>query len=304
MQTLNRSPDRDVKDPFRAMTQPTPRWARVVGFIVVVFTALVGLSLIVGPVLIWSGRLPDYVGPDGKSLATTDLASAAVAGATMLLAAVTGTLALFTWEGLATAQREVLNTERALNAAQDQVEQSRRQVDATNEQARIAQETLVAGWRPLLVEVPVGAGLGEQAERYARVMIQVAFGQEFRFEVGFANFGRGPAFVTSAELLMDAIGSRSANGFQPTIVPERAIMVVSFVLDPQFLGGPDRAMAEDLKRGLRFLVTVSYQELARQRTWRSTQLFEAAAPGEWKPSGVMVAEVMPDLPRPVLPVPG
>jgi hypothetical protein len=188
------------------------------------------------------------------SLSPADSASIAVAGATMLLAATTGALALFTWESLATAQQEMRNTEVALKVAR--------------EQARIAEETLLAGWRPLLTE-PLGAStFNPRAEHYVRVNITPRLDQNFTFEVGFVNSGRGPAIVTKAMFGMGSLAI-AATQFRPRIVPQNEVLIATFEVDHR----PDyqelvRALG-DTTGTYDFKVAATYHDIGPLRAWQS-----------------------------------
>src|SRR6266566_7260307 len=119
-----------------AASRKVPTWGRLIALVLVVGVTLGGLALLIGALLVWFGFVPEVIGSDGKTLSSADLAGVVVAGATMLLAAGTGVLALFTWESVLTGQQEVVMTEKALRAAQDQLALGERQFEATRRQMR------------------------------------------------------------------------------------------------------------------------------------------------------------------------
>src|SRR5260370_16640830 len=69
--------------------------------------------------------------PGGHALASSDLASMAVAGATLLLATVTGLFAVFTRRRLDQGRRELLLAEKAVRSAQEQAKKQAEQGPAT-----------------------------------------------------------------------------------------------------------------------------------------------------------------------------
>lgn len=170
----------DQVDASKPQLVHSNRVIRIADLTVVTAPVLFGLVLVGGALLVWSGVLPDYKGPSRQALGP-DLGSAIVAGATMVLAGLTGLLALFTWESVFTGRQEVIVAEKAVKAAQDQ--------------AKFAEESLVVSWRPLLAEVPAGR---PALESWRSIEIHPGYEKEFFFPIGFMNHGRGPAFVTNA----------------------------------------------------------------------------------------------------------
>jgi hypothetical protein len=243
-------------------TELIPKWARFVIGSLLAVAFLLGTGLVVSSVLVWLGYLPDYTGPDGHPLGSADLASGAVAGATMVLASITGTLALFTWESVVVGQREIKDTEAALAAA-------RATAKASSDQARIAEETLLAGWRPLLTE-PLETRLSASDQELAWVdLIPYPAGGPYTVEIGFLNTGRGPAFVTKA---LFGIGSFAipAVKMRPSIVPPGEPLAATFELDP---AGTEKSLVDaflDVGNTYDFKTSATYHDLGRQRAWQST----------------------------------
>lgn len=58
--------------------------------------AMLGLGLLAVPLLMVRTRIPEISGPDGQLLGASDLTSMMVAGPTLLLAPLTGSLAVYT----------------------------------------------------------------------------------------------------------------------------------------------------------------------------------------------------------------
>jgi hypothetical protein len=253
----------------------------VVGVPTVTFVAVVGLGLLVGALLVWFGPLSNLTGVANQSLTTADLTGAAVAGGTMLLAAGTGVLAMFTLASVFTAQQEVVNTERALQFAGQQVE-------ATNTQNEIAQDTLRASWRPLLAEIPQGGtSLRDNVTQYIRVRITPS-PQGFEFYVGLMNIGRGPAFIVQALL---GLGSaiREANGIQPKILAPGDVVVLRFKLHPPG-DALDKSLSIALGASQELSVGVSYHDIGAQRAWRSNGKLRYFDDQHWMVRDVVISE--------------
>lgn len=115
---------------------------------------ILGLGLLAFSILGLFGLVSTPLGPVRQHLSAADLASSAVAGATLMLAVFTAYLAIATRASVAATRREAAIAEQALAAAQEQARIGAEEVKATNRHAEIAQETLEASWRPMLVDVP------------------------------------------------------------------------------------------------------------------------------------------------------
>src|SRR5438094_8968779 len=76
-----------------------PWRVRLPVLLVMVIVLAVGIGLLTASILLANkaGHLPLY---EDKPFSPTDLSGVAVAGATLILAALTGTLAYFTWESV------------------------------------------------------------------------------------------------------------------------------------------------------------------------------------------------------------
>ncbi len=230
----------------------------------------IGVLLLLLAVVVAIGWVPGVARPDyAKGVSIGDLGGLAVAGATILLATFTATLAWLTRRSIAETQREATIADGALAAAnrqaeaanelarigQEQVKAADRQVAATNEQSRIAQEQLAASWRPLLVNSQSTVDLSPPAD--------VAF----QVEVRFVNIGVGPAFVTKG-LLALGVAMNVATQVSPTIVPVSAEVQLTFTLRPA-TNGVDRAIAEAISSGAQLTAGALYHDISGERAWRS-----------------------------------
>lgn len=224
---------------------------------VIVVAAVIGLALMAWAVVGFTSN--------ASSVKASDYASMAVAGATLLLAAITGTLALFTWETLASARQEMKDTAEALKVAQDQAR-------ASSEQARLAEETLLAGWRPLLTEPLAATMLSPRAQQYTRVTIVPHRDQNFAFDIGLVNSGRGPAIVTNALFAMGSLNIPCVR-FRPRIVPPNEVLVVTFEVDQRPENQELIKAIADTTGTFDFKVSVVYHDLGPIRAWRSLGRF-------------------------------
>jgi hypothetical protein len=243
-----------------------PRW-QVTGLVVVGFAVafLIGAALLLLAAVMAFGWLPGVRRPDySHGVSAGDLASLAVAGATLLLADFTAILAWLTRRSLAATRREAEIAESALAAsnkqatvAEDSLAAARELakttqdlVTATNEVARIAQAQLVASWRPMLVDP------SERGVEIGPSMI-----------VTFVNIGPGPAFVRKGLLGVGA-AVRVADEVKPRIVPTGDEVHLTFRL---LLGQKptDQAIGMALSNGTELNAAVFYHDITGERAWRS-----------------------------------
>jgi hypothetical protein len=182
-----------------------------------------------------------------------DFASLAVAGATLLLTAVTGTLALLTWESLAATRQGARNTEAALGLER--------------EQAQIARDALRASSRPLLIEPSAATAFANRALEYTRITIDASLSQTAVFAIAWVNMGPGAAVVTKALFGMGTVAF-PADKVTPRIVPPGAIVLSTFTLVPEHSDQIVRAV-QDVGGGYDFKTSVEYHDLGAARAWRS-----------------------------------
>src|SRR5260370_39316832 len=181
--------------------------------------------------------------PGGHALASSDLASMAVAGATLLLATVTVLLAVFTRRSLDQGRRELLLAEEAVRSAQEQAKKQAEQVTATQAQvaatlaqADVARQTLEASFRPALVDVPLGP-----ATRFSPMLghvpgAEIAMGTDQQgtvtVEVPLRNIGPGPAVITKAMLSVGQLHG-PASALASSIVAVGESVLIGFEIKPQ-----------------------------------------------------------------------
>jgi hypothetical protein len=151
------------------------------------------------------------VGLFASKSATVDLASFAVAGATLMLAAFTAFLALETRESVVATRVEA-------GIAASALEQARKQAEATDRQASIAQQTLEASWRPVLVDVLPPRGAAEPD--YATAGATPRPGGGFDFRVRFRNVGSGPAIISRAGIHAGSAGVLATSITSSVVAPD------------------------------------------------------------------------------------
>lgn len=246
-----------------------------------VAAGVLGAALLALAGLMAVGWMPGVRQPDYGHVSAGDLGSLAVAGATLLLADFTAILARLTGRSLAATQREATIAEAALAAATKQAALTADLVTATNDQARIAREQLVASWRPLLVfaERP-GTDLPE---------IRPTRDQPFSFFITFVNIGSGPAFVKKG-LLMLGSGAFPATDVKPTIVPPGGEVRVFFDVQPQ-TGGDQQALAIGLAGGAEPKVGAYYQDIGGERAWRTGGRLVKQGTYSWRLVDVEVEDI-------------
>jgi hypothetical protein len=150
------------------------------------------------------------------------------------------------------------NTEAALAAARDQA-------SAMKRNAEIAEQTLLASWRPLMIEVPTPLDGHRFTIDWGRLE------QPFRFSITFLNVGHGPAFVTKALFGLGSAAIASTT-CRPQIVYQDGTSTVTFEVNPH---GPDRSIATALADTANdhlyvFKAVVEYHDVSRQLAWRTT----------------------------------
>jgi hypothetical protein len=268
------------------------------------FVAIVGWSLLLVLLVAaasltgWSllgllGIIPPPA-PAGHALPPADLASMAVAGATLLLATVTVALAVFTRRSLALGRAELALAEDSLKAVQEQAAKLAEQVAATNlqaaaiqiqaaatqnqvaatqQQAAIAQRTLEASWRPLLVDVPFGFATRPRGTIYGGGTEDLASVTGLKLDDGtgrvvvpFRNIGSGPAIISRAVLSFGQLQA-DATSFSSSIVAVREVVHIRFDIAPA--GAVLINLISQLDAGKPFTVTVFYGDQGSVGTWRS-----------------------------------
>ena len=273
---------------------------RLGGFAIAAGTAVVvlgilGLGLLAFSILGLFGLIGTPLGPVRQHLSPADLASSAVAGATLMLAVFTAFLAIATRASVAATRREAAIAEQGLAAAQEQARIGAEQVKATSRHAEIAQETLEAGWRPILVDVPWGYSLDSDEDAHAFDMYVGKWSDTgptiAAFDVPFRNIGSGPAFIRRA-LIAGGVAPYEPRGFTSSIVAPRDMTKVKFAL-PQNEAVPT-AILEMLKskepRAAEVAVTVWYTDQRGQRTWRTRAVLGLLGDGRYEVSRVALYE--------------
>jgi hypothetical protein len=248
-----------------------PRYSLIAA---IALLGLVGLALLIFSIGGLFGLVSTPVGPVRQHLSPADLASSAVAGATLMLAVFTAYLALETRASVAATRREAAIAEQSLAAAQELARIGAAQVEATNRQAEIAQETLEASWRPILVDVPRGFSVDGDEDAHEFGMYVGKWSDAgprlAAFEVPFRNIGSGPAFIRRA-LIAGGVAPYEAYSFTGSIVSPGEMAKVKFVL-LQTEAVPI-AILEMLQskepRTAEVAVTVWYTDQRGQRTWRT-----------------------------------
>lgn len=226
--------------------------------------------------------------PGGHALAPPDLASMAVAGATLLLATVTVALAVFTRRSLALSRAELTLAEASVTAVQEQAKKLAEQVAATHEQvaatqaqAAVARQTLESSWRPFLVDVPVGYATRPVFSPGGTVMADAA-GINFykrengtaRVAVPFRNIGSGLAVIAKSGLSFGQLHT-AATSFSSSIVAVGEVVRVVFEIEPA--GAVLINLISQLDAGKPFVVTVFYGDQSGVGKWRSrAQVFRPA----------------------------
>jgi hypothetical protein len=267
---------------------------RIVGWAILLVSLGAAASLTGWSLLALLGIVP----PPAHALTSSDLASMAVAGATLLLATVTVTLALFTRGSLALGRAELTLAEKSLKAVEDQASKqaeqvaatltqaaamqeqvaatqkqvgaTQEQVTATQSQVAIARQTLEAGWRPFLVDVPWDsatrstdknlAGTTDAATVYVRADRDELVTE---VEVPLRNIGLGPALITKAGLSLTQLHA-DATSLSSAIVAVSEIVVVGFKIPRESV-----ALRSGLAELQPFVVTVFFTDQGGTGTWRT-----------------------------------
>ena len=222
----------------------------------------------------------------------------AVAGATLLLATVTVTLALFTRGSLALGRAELTLAEASLKvvrdqatkqaeqvaASQEQVAASQRQVAATQEQvaatqeqAAIARQTLEATWRPFLVDIPWGSAtrqtpwtIAGSTDASTIYVMHDQQGKVTEVEVPLRNIGLGPALISKAGLSIGQLHA-DATSLSTAIVASGEIVVVGFKIpdDSESDTAVLKAITSSLAAQQPFIVTVFFSDQGGTGDWRT-----------------------------------
>lgn len=208
--------------------------------------------------------------PGSRALAPSELASFAVAGATLLLATVTVLLAVFTRRSLDQGRRELQLAELALSTAQDQVKKQAEQVTATEAQADVARQTLEASFRPTLVDVPLGPATrySPAAGQVLAAEIVVAKDQQgtVTVEVPLRNIGAGPAVIAKAILSVGQLHTAEAV-LTSSIVAVGESLLIGFEIKPE--GAVLINLASQVAAMKPCVVTVIYGGQGGPGSWRS-----------------------------------
>ena len=245
-------------------------WSHRIAVVGLWVAATIGTVLVAYAILSLLGVVPSLTAPT-HGLSGADLASLAVAGATLLLAAFTAQLALATNAALQLARRETSVAERALATAQSQTAKVAEQVEATNRQGALAERALESSWRPMLVDVPSGMAKREippfLAMDAAEVNVYKAPESGLRLvAVSLRNIGSGPAFVSKASLSMGAVGAQMTDA-SSLVIARDEIAHVEFRFDPS--ATPElAAVAGGLDNDQPCRVNVEYSDLGGHQ-WRS-----------------------------------
>lgn len=252
------------------------------------------VAVIAGGLLItaaWLATRADYSQP-----LAGDVASLAVAGATLLLADFTALLAWFTRGSIAAALREAVATEKALaltieqaalarealEETRNQAEMSRKQAAATDRQAEIAGQTLEGSWRPILASPPANP-LAESRHDDERFTWLTEVGDVLRFSVTLRNIGRGPAFITE-DAFMEVGESRCVSReLTSGIVSPGEPTRIRFQVD---IGvAANGSVVAGLRDNQPFSVFVRYADLGGHR-WRTTAHLRFRDTNFWSIAGI------------------
>src|SRR6266536_5966416 len=178
-----------------------------------------GAALLAFSLVGLAGIISTPIGPLQQHLSPADLASSAVAGATLMLAVFTAFLATETRESVAATRAEAGIAAAAL-------EEARKSAEAADRHAEIAQETLEAGWRPLLVDVLPPENRADADYSHAGETPQ---GDGLDFKVRLRNIGSGPAIITRAALHTGSAGVE-ASRIQSSVVASGERTTLEFEL--------------------------------------------------------------------------
>lgn len=239
--------------------------------------------------LLESGYLPVTGSPEFPSLHAWD---AWVAIATIALAFATGALAFFTWRLARAARAESSELVEEVKAVKEQaqsmaflVQETQKQVAASNAQVDLADRTLLASVRPLLVDVPLATfWVGEGIERRDRGVIRLEPSQDaagwLMLSVPVRNVGAGPALIESlkaelpAGIVVDQVIGRMLHSAVPTGELSRMQFEIQTKLDVQ------GALAIATGHDSSVYVSVEYRDMARAQRLRSRlEIFGSPAAG-------------------------
>ena len=262
--------DKALKAPADTTGSKTTRRLTFTGLTI---GALVGVALflVAGLTAIGKGPAIPHLG---------DVASLAVAGATVLLAVATATLAWLTRQSLATTEREVVIAEAGLEEARQQAKLSAALVTATNQQVQIARDQLAASRQPLLAD----------PRETNRTDIRPDERKPWTFVVKFVNIGPGPALVKKG-LLSLGVAHHVASDIGPKIVPSGGEVRLAFTFHPETANGVDAALTRQVMNGGELAVSAFYHGLGREQAWRSVGRLSRQGTYDWQLVDVEVENV-------------
>lgn len=214
----------------------------------------------------------------GFKSATVDLASFAVAGATLMLAAFTAFLALETRES-------VIATRVEAGIAASALEQARKQAEATDRQASIAQETLEASWRPVLVDVLPPLQRADADYSTAGATPRPAGGFDFR--VRFRNVGSGPAIIGRAGIHAGSAGVL-ATGISSSVVAPGEMTTLEFQLKQEATEA--HPVIANIRSRDAVTVDVSYGDQGGHHRWVTRAEVYPVEVGTWRIRSVQLSE--------------
>jgi hypothetical protein len=223
----------------------------------------------------------------GHAMTPTDLASMAVAGATLILATVTVLLAVFTRRSLQQGRAELTLAEATLGTAQEQATRSAEQVAATLEQVRVTQDqadiarrTLETGWRPFLVDVPYGyAPPPSRATGITDAAVVTAYKRDDGgavVAISLRNIGSGLAIITKATLSFGELHT-SATILSSSVVAVGEAVRLTFDIKPE--GAVLVNMVSQIASERPFIVTANYTDQSGIPNWRSRAYFRVPRDG-------------------------
>jgi hypothetical protein len=266
--------DTDVRSRLGRLAKAT-----AIGMTVLV---ILGFGMLAFSILGLFGLINTPVGPVRQHLSPADLASSSVAGATLMLAVFTAYLAIATRASVAATRGEAAIAEKALQAAQEQAQIGAKQVDATNRNAEIAKDTLEAGWRPMLVDVPTQ---WDPARSKVQIMSGDIIGG-LSIELWLRNIGSGPAIITRAGVHAGSAGG-PASAIMSSVVPVGEATRLEFQLAPE---PPTNAVISTLKQSQPVRVTVFYSDPGGHHQWRTRVELAQAEGSEWRIRSLELSE--------------
>ena len=211
----------------------------------------------------------------GVKLAEQVTATHVQAAAMQSQAAATQQQAFAMQNQVAATQQQAGAMQNQAAATQQQAFAMQNQAAATQQQAAIAQQTLEASWRPLLVDVPFGfatrrisspGSLGPLEVDVAPVEADKRQDGVVRVIVPFRNIGSGPAVISRAVMSFGQLHTE-ATAFSSSIVAAREAVRIFFDVAPT--GAVPINVISQLDSGRPFTVAVFYGDQGGARAWRS-----------------------------------